>query len=47
MTIRPKGARWRYEVDYQSIFLLGAKKEAERVRAERSARREQRKRLRR
>jgi hypothetical protein len=26
--LRLKGARWGYEVDYQSIWLLGAKKAA-------------------
>ena len=35
LRIRLKGARWAYEVDYESIFELGAKKAAERVRAER------------
>jgi hypothetical protein len=39
LRIRPKGARWGYEVDYQSIFVLGAKKEAERSRAESRGRR--------
>lgn len=32
--IRQKGCRRGYEVDYESIFSLGAKKEAERVRLE-------------
>ena len=29
MRLRLKGARWGYEVDYESIFLLGARKAAE------------------
>jgi len=33
--VRLKGARWAYEVDYESIFQLGAKKAAEKARAER------------
>ncbi len=36
LRIRPKGARWGYEVDYESIFELGAKKAGEKERAERS-----------
>lgn len=39
LAIRPKGARWRYELDYESIFALAAKKEAQRQRLERSLRR--------
>jgi hypothetical protein len=39
LRIRPKGARWGYEVDYESIFILGARKEAERSRAESRRRR--------
>ena len=34
--VRLKGARWAYQVDYESIFQLGAKKAAETARAERS-----------
>jgi hypothetical protein len=34
MRIRPKGAKWGYDVDYESIFVLGARKEAERSRVE-------------
>jgi hypothetical protein len=33
--LRLKGARWGYKVDYQSIWLLGAKKAAEQARVER------------
>lgn len=33
--MRLKGARWGYEVDYQSIWVLGAKKAAEQLRIER------------
>lgn len=33
--VRLKGARWAYQVDYESIFQLGAKKAAETARAER------------
>ena len=32
LRIRLKGARWGYEVDYESIFQLGAKKRAEQER---------------
>jgi hypothetical protein len=39
MRIRPKGAKWGYEVDYESIFVLGARKEAERSRTEAGRRR--------
>jgi len=39
MAIRLKGARWRYEVDYESIFALAAKKEAQRKRLEKNLRR--------
>lgn len=38
LRIRPKGARWGYELDYESVFVLGAKKAAEKERAERQAR---------
>ena len=34
ITIRQKGCRRGYQVDYESIFSLGAKKEAERAREE-------------
>lgn len=37
--LRLKGARWGYEVDYQSIWVLGAKKAAELARIERQNRR--------
>jgi len=40
MRIRPKGARWGYDVDYESIFALGARKTAEKERAERVARKQ-------
>lgn len=40
--LRLKGARWGYEVDYQSIWLLGAKKAAEAALAERQKRRKER-----
>ncbi len=43
LRIRPKGARWAYEVDYESVFVLGAKKAAEKERAEREPRRRRRK----
>jgi hypothetical protein len=42
--LRLKGARWGYEVDYQSIWVLGAKKAAEQLRIERQNRRKQKKR---
>lgn len=42
--LRLKGARWGYEVDYQSIWVLGAKKAAEQLRIERANRRKQSKR---
>ena len=35
--VRQKGRRIGYEVSWESIFVLGAAKEAERVRAERKA----------
>lgn len=44
--LKLKGARWGYEVDYQSIWLLGAKKAAEQLRIERQNRRKERKRQR-
>ena len=37
--LRLKGARWGYEVDYQCIWVLGAKKAAEQLRIERQNRR--------
>jgi len=40
--LRLKGARWGYEVDYQSIWLLGARKAAEQARIERQNRRKER-----
>jgi hypothetical protein len=40
--LRLKGARWGYEVDYQSIWLLGAKKAAEAALVERQKRRKDR-----
>ncbi len=46
LRIRLKGARYAYEVDYQAIFNLGARKAAEKLVAERQkarqARREKR-----
>ena len=33
--LRLKGACWGYEIDYQSIWLLGAKKAAEQARIDR------------
>ena len=33
LRVRLKGARWVYDVDYESIFQLGAKKAAEKERA--------------
>ncbi len=38
LSIRLKGSRWAYDVDYESIFQLGAKKAAEKERADRSTR---------
>jgi hypothetical protein len=35
LRIRLKGARWAYDVDYESIFELGAKKAAEKARTHR------------
>lgn len=43
LRLRPKRARYGYEVDYLSIFHLGARKEAERLRAERWETRRRRK----
>lgn len=43
LRIRPKRARWAYELDYESVFVLGAKKAAEQERAEREPRRRRRK----
>lgn len=37
LRVRLKGARWSYDVDYESIFQLGAKKAAERERADKSS----------
>jgi len=37
--VRLKGTRTHYDVDIEAIFSLGAKKEAERIRAERKAKR--------
>ena len=37
LRIRLKGARWSYEVDYESIFVLGARKAADQQRDERAA----------
>ncbi|MFN7995347.1 MAG: hypothetical protein U0Q18_17190 [Bryobacteraceae bacterium] len=42
LRIRPKGARWGYELDYESVFILGAKKAAEKERAERQTRKARR-----
>ena len=42
--LRLKGARWGYEVDYQSIWLLGAKKAAEQALVDRQNRRKMRRR---
>ena len=42
--VRLKSARWGYEVDYQSIWLLGAKKAAEQARIERRNKQQQRRR---
>ena len=42
LRVRLKGARWSYEVDYESVFLLGAKKAAEKERAERLEKRSRR-----
>jgi hypothetical protein len=39
LRIRPKGARWGYELDYESVFVLGAKKAAEKERAARQTQR--------
>lgn len=39
LRIRPKGARSGYELDYESVFVLGAKKAAEKERAERQTQR--------
>jgi len=35
LLIRPKGARWAYEVDWDAVFMLGAKQQAERDRLNR------------
>jgi hypothetical protein len=42
--MRLKGARWGYEVDYQSTWVLGAKKAAEQLRIESENRRKRSKR---
>lgn len=39
LRIRPKGKRLFYEVDFESIYSLGAKKEAERLRQEKKQKR--------
>ena len=39
--LRLKGVRWGYEVDYQSIWLLGAKQAAEAALVERQYRRKE------
>ena len=36
LRIRLKGSRWSYHVDYESIFLLGAKKAADQQREQRA-----------
>ena len=38
LMIREKGARFCYEIDYHSIYLLGARKAAECARADQFAR---------
>lgn len=40
--MRLKGARWGYEVDYQSIWLLGARKAAEEALIEKQKKRKER-----
>ena len=40
--IRLKGARWSYEVDYESIFVLGPRKAADQQRDERAAQKRRR-----
>ncbi len=42
LRIRPKGARYAYEVDYQAVFGLGARKAAEKLLAERHSARQER-----
>jgi hypothetical protein len=42
LRIRLKGARWSYEVDYESIFVLGARKAADQQRDERAAQKRRR-----
>ena len=37
LRVRLNGARWAYDVDYESIFQLGAKEAAEKERAVRSS----------
>jgi hypothetical protein len=37
LSVRLKGARWAYEVDYESIFQLRAKKAAEKALVGRSS----------
>lgn len=44
LRIRLKGARWAYEVDYESNFLLGAMKAADRHREKRAAQKRSRRR---
>jgi hypothetical protein len=46
MRLRLKGARWGYEVDYESIFLLGARKAAEEERRKKQDQRRERRRRR-
>lgn len=40
--LRLKGARWGYEVDYESMWLLGAKKAAEEAVVDKQKRRTER-----
>jgi hypothetical protein len=42
LRIRLKGARWSYDVDYESIFVLGARKAADQQRDERAAQKRRR-----
>jgi hypothetical protein len=45
LRVRLKGARWAYDVDYESIFQLGARKAAEKEREDRSSTRRRRARI--
>jgi hypothetical protein len=45
LRVRLKGARWAYDVDYESIFQLGARKAAEKEREDRSSMRRRRARI--